>query len=65
MRITTRFSMDVAAGGVPSKSVVQMASMEGDGSGGVRDGLAKQEFRTMLNEGSTKVSSTGRKWLMT
>lgn len=35
--------------------MVVMEAMGGDG-GGVRDGLAKQEFNTMLDEGSTQVS---------
>ena len=38
------------------KSLVVMQAMGEDGSG-MRDGLAKQEFNTMLDEGSTEVSS--------
>lgn len=35
--------------------MVVMEAMGGDG-GSMRDGLAKQEFNTMLDEGSTEVS---------
>lgn len=32
-----------------------MGALGGDGGDGLRGGLAKQEFKTMLDEGSTKV----------